>query len=512
MTEVNRTEYDLAIIGGGINGCGIARDAAGRGLKVLLVEKNDIASHTSSWSSKLIHGGLRYLEQYEFRLVRESLKEREVLKRIAPHITRPLSFVLPYDDHMRPAWMLRVGLWIYDHLGWSRAAPMSLPKSRSVRIPQDGYGYALDARFTRGFVYSDLQVDDARLTLLNAIGARDKGATVLTRTICTKAQRINDGNLWQLELRCADDQVQTIHAKVLINAAGPWVKQVLDEVICEPSRERVKLVRGSHIVLPRLHDSPHAFILQNSDNRVVFVIPFAGDFSLIGTTDVAINALSESERVSDSEVDYLITVVNRYFKAAVRSSDVVWKYAGTRPLYDDGGANPSKVTRDYVLKLSGESGAPLLSIFGGKITTYRELALHALEKLTPHLPQARPAWTHTEPLPGGDIESVAALETKLTKRYPQIKESILFALARRHGSRCEALLTQCRGDLGEYIGATLTQREVEYMVQQEWVCNADDVMWRRSKAGLKLDAVQTQRLTAIVASALDDAHKVGKLA
>jgi glycerol-3-phosphate dehydrogenase len=269
--------YDLAVVGGGINGCGIARDAAGRGLNVLLVEKDDIASHTSSWSSKLIHGGLRYLEQYEFRLVREALQEREVLKRIAPHLTRPLSFVLPYDDHMRPAWMLRVGLWIYDHLG----GPMTLPKSRAIRIPQDGYGVALDSRFTRGFVYSDLQVDDARLTLANAVSARDKGATVLTRTTCVQAHR-DDGN-WSIDLK-RQSSTATVRAKALVNAGGPWVKQILNDVIHEPVQAGVKLVRGSHIVLPRLHDSPHAFILQNNDGRVVFVIPFAGDFSLIGTT------------------------------------------------------------------------------------------------------------------------------------------------------------------------------------------------------------------------------------
>ncbi len=502
--NTHENHYDIAIIGGGINGCGIARDAAGRGLKVLLVEQHDIAAHTSSWSSKLIHGGLRYLEQYEFKLVREALQEREVLKRVAPHITRPLSFVLPHDENMRPAWMLRIGLWIYDHLG----GKMTLPKSRGIRIPEHGYGAGLAPRFKRGFVYSDLQVDDSRLTLLNAIGAREKGADIFLHTQCVHAQRDASTKQWALTMESTqsqseDKQQWQCTAKAVVNAAGPWVKHFLDDVAHEKTKERIKLVRGSHIVLPRAllnaDNLPHAFILQNHDKRVIFVIPFAGDFSLVGTTDVSVTDVKDTETVSETEIEYLLDAVNRHFTAVVKRDDIVWEYAGSRPLYDDGTDNPSQVTRDYVLKLSAQKDeAPLLSIFGGKITTYRHLALNAMEKLLPYFPQATSEWTHLETLPGGDIESVDALEAQLSAKYLDIKQAIIYALVRRHGSGAVSLLQACNGDLGEYFGATLTARELDHMVKVEWARNGDDVMWRRSKAGLKLTTEQVSAVDAYV--------------
>ncbi|MBS0320459.1 MAG: glycerol-3-phosphate dehydrogenase, partial [Proteobacteria bacterium] len=388
--------YDLCIIGGGINGAGIARDAAGRGLSVLLVERDDLAAHTSSWSSKLIHGGLRYLEYYEFRLVGEALAEREVLLRIAPHLIEPLAFVLPYEPHLRPAWMIRAGLFLYDRLG----GRSTLPRSSSVALAGSRWGAGLAPRFRKGFVYADARVDDARLVVANALAARDKGATIRTRTKAVAARR--DGRLWHVTLAGADGE-HTIQARALVNAAGPWVKDVLDTTGVA-SRDSVRHVKGSHIVVPRIHPEEHAYILQNADNRIVFVIPFQQHYSLIGTTDIAVEQYADPH-ISPDEVDYLIALVNRYLERPLSPQDIVWTYSGVRPLHDDGSANPSAVTRDYTLKLdagAGNADAPLLSIFGGKITTYRKLAEAALAKLAPFFPGMQPAWTARESLPGGD--------------------------------------------------------------------------------------------------------------
>jgi glycerol-3-phosphate dehydrogenase len=486
------TTYDLVIIGGGINGCGIARDAAGRGLKVLLCEKDDIASHTSSYSSKLIHGGLRYLEQYEFRLVREALREREVLLSIAPHITRPLAFVLPHDKSMRPGWMLRIGLFLYDHL----AGPIALPKSYGIKFPHPKFGQALKAGYKKGYVYSDLQVDDSRLTILNAISAREKGAQILTRTACVAARRFN--KLWRVTLQDSDGTRSEVAAKGIVNAAGPWVKQVIDDVLHQPTKESVRLVKGSHIVVPRLPGANHAYILQNHDKRVIFVIPYAEKFSIIGTTDIPVTTLDQAEQISSEELDYLLAAVNRYFETQLTYTDVVWSYAGVRPLYDDGSDNPSKVTRDYTLTVTDEMGElPLLNIFGGKITTYRELSTVAMEKLKPYYKGLRGIWTAGEPLPGGDTPSVNALYNGLKARYSGLPQDILFALLRRYGTRVTRILGDAEvvADLGVRFGPQLTAREIDYLMEEEWARTAEDVLWRRTKCGLTM-SVEERRAVA----------------
>ncbi len=482
---------DLLIIGAGINGAGIARDAAGRGLSVALVEQSDIASATSSWSSKLIHGGLRYLEQYEFRLVREALREREVLLRLAPHLIHPLAFVLPHDASMRPAWMIRAGLWLYDHLG----GHLTLPGSRAVSFAQTRYGAALKPSFRAGFLYSDCQVDDARLTLANALAARDLGATVLTRTRFIHARRV-DG-VWEARLESAGAP-RTVRTRAIVNAAGPWVVDALGRIEGERIAERVRLVKGSHIVVPRVHAEDHALILQNPDKRVVFVIPFERRYSLIGTTDVAVSSVGEAARISPEETRYLLEAVNRFLAQPLAERDIVWSYAGVRPLYDDGSADPSQVTRDYVLKLDEERGAaPLLTLFGGKITTYRPLAEEALAKLAPFFPGMKGTWTAHEPLPGGDIGSFRGFVGEMRERYPGLPAEVVEGVARRHGSRTPHVLGEARSmdDLGRHFGAGLTQREVEHFVTDEWAATAEDVLWRRTKCGLHMDERQRSALT-----------------
>jgi glycerol-3-phosphate dehydrogenase len=493
-------DYDLAIIGGGINGCGIARDAAGRGLKVLLIEQDDLASATSSWSSKLIHGGLRYLKQYQFRLVREALQEREVLLKIAPHIIHPLGFILPHDAHMRPAWMIRIGLWIYDHLG----GPISLPGSHGVAFLQKVYSAGLKPSIQRGFFYSDARVDDARLTVLNAVSAREHGATIQVRTRVTAGKRI-DGH-WQLDLVDVDSgQRRRISAGGVVNASGPWVKQVLDDALKIHIDARIKLIKGSHIVVPRIHDQAHAYILQNDDKRVVFIIPYEGRYSLIGTTDIDVHGLADTGDISAEETIYLLHAANRFLAKPLRESDIVWSYAGVRPLYDDGADNPSKVTRDYVLKLDHAQGhAPLLSIFGGKITTYRRLAEHALAELARFYPQMRPAWTGTEALPGGDIESLEQIIRMLQQHYPALPGDYLQALATRHGSRALRVLDGASrfDDLGRKFGSgaqLLSEREIDYCIREEWARTADDILWRRTKCGLHMDGGERARSAIFIA-------------
>ena len=397
MPRPYQAMYDLAIVGGGINGAGIARDAAGRGLITLLVEKDDLASHTSSWSTKLIHGGLRYLEYYEFRLVAESLAEREVLLRAAPHIITPLQFVLPHEPHLRPAWMIRAGLFLYDHLGGRK----TLPSSFGVELSTSKWGAGLKNTFHRGFVYADARVDDSRLVVFNAISAREKGADIRTHTKLIAGRRQNGH--WRMTLQEANGETQEVSARALVNAAGPWVKQVQDEVSAEPAQARVRHVKGSHIVVPRIHQEEHAYILQNSDNRIVFVIPYQDQFSLIGTTDIPVEEYERPE-ISSEEIAYLCATASAYLARPIAPGDVVWTYSGVRPLYDDGSTDPAAVTRDYVLKLDADDDiAPLLSIFGGKITTYRRLAEQALSELAPFFSEMKRPWTKTEPLPGGDM-------------------------------------------------------------------------------------------------------------
>ncbi len=498
-SPIGQPDYDLAIIGGGINGCGIARDAAGRGLKVLLIEQDDLASATSSWSSKLIHGGLRYLEQFEFRLVREALQEREVLLKIAPHIIHPLGFILPHDAHMRPAWMVRIGLWLYDHLGGA----ISLPGSRGVRFPDHVYSAGLKSSVRRGFFYSDARVDDARLTVLNAVSASEHGAEIKVRTRVVAGKRVQ-GN-WRLELQNVDTRERhEVSACGIVNAAGPWVKQVLDDALGISSDARVKLVKGSHIVVPRIHDHDHAYILQNDDKRVVFIIPYEGRYSLIGTTDLDVNSLEGTREISREEVTYLLHAANRFLETPLRESDIVWSYAGVRPLYDDGSDNPSKTTRDYVLKVDHADGrAPLLSIFGGKITTYRRLAEHALQELARFYPQMKVAWTGREALPGGDIESLEQFSKLLMQRYAALPPNYLHALAARHGSRAMRVLDGVNtiDDLGQQFGSgavLLSEREIDFCIREEWAHKPDDILWRRSKCGLHMDEAERVQAAAFI--------------
>jgi len=494
---------DLLVVGGGINGAGIARDAAGRGLSVVLCEQHDLASATSSASTKLIHGGLRYLETYEFRLVREALIEREVLLRAAPHIIWPLSFVLPHNRGLRPAWMVRLGLLLYDHLG-GRAR---LAASYGIDLRRDPVGAPLKDAFTKAFCYSDCWVEDSRLVVLNALDAQERGAEILPRTRLTAARRV-DG-LWQATLEpsgagARSGRVRRVTARALVNAAGPWVLEVQDKVAGANRGSGLRLVKGSHIVVPRLFDGAQAYILQNLDRRVVFAIPYERDFTLIGTTEVPFTGDPGKVAIAPEETDYLCAAVNRYFARPVAPDDVVWSYSGVRPLYDDLRENLSAVTRDYVFDLdpgtegTPGAGAPLISVFGGKITTYRKLAEHALDKLLPFLGAARPAWTERAALPGGDMPGADfdAFLAELEAARPWLPEGLARRLARAYGTRVEALLGSARGldDLGEDLGGGLTEAEVDYLMGHEWAASAEDILWRRSKLGLHFSDEDEVRL------------------
>ena len=483
--------YDIAVIGGGINGAGVARDAAGRGLKVLLAEQDDFASATSSASTKLIHGGLRYLEYYEFRLVSESLAEREVMLRIAPHIIWPLEFVLPHEKHLRPAWMIRTGLFLYDHIG----GRTSLPKSHGVHFAARGYGAGLKPAFTRGFAYYDAWVDDARLVVLTLSSARAHGAAVLAHTRCTGARR--EGDAWRVTLRDQASGKETeVRARILVNAAGPWVKNLLDRELKIDSPGQVRLVKGSHIVVPRIHDKRYAYILQNPDRRVIFMIPYEREFTLIGTTDVPVAGEDLPPAISPEEVAYLCAAASRYSARVVTTDQVAWSYSGVRPLYDDGKEDPSAITRDYVLLLD-EQGPPLLSIFGGKITTYRKLAEQVMQKLARWIPAHRP-WTHAEALPGGDFggRDFPAVLREFRSRYSGLDPHWLARLLRRHGTLAGQILddAKCEADLGENFGGGLYEREVAYLIEHEWARKGEDVLWRRTKCGLHMGEAQRRRV------------------
>lgn len=493
--------YDLVVIGGGINGAGVARDAAGRGLSVLLVEKDDLASATSSWSSKLIHGGLRYLEQYEFRLVAEALAEREILLDIAPHLVQPLRFVMPHVPDLRPRWMIRAGLFLYDHLGRRAAASgprdTRLPNSRGISLKAPPFNAGLKPEFTHGFIYSDCRVDDARLVLANALSAADHGAAVLTRTECVAGKRTGQG--WALTLKPANADQIVVHARAVVNAGGPWVKKILNQSLHQPSHDNVRLVKGSHIVVPRLYAGEHAYILQNDDRRVIFMIPYQTAYTLIGTTDIPVNDTTELPAISDAETEYLCRAVSRYLIKPVTPADVIWSYAGVRPLYDDGSANPSAVTRDYTLRLDTDAGSgPVVSIFGGKITTYRKLAEHVLEKLAPWFPDLHPSWTAYSPLPGGEGPAADAHPAA----WQALPNELLETLRTRHGSRIAHLLQGIRSiaDLGTHFGANLYAHEVDYMRMHEWAVTAEDVLYRRSKSGLHMNQSQRDAVSAYIAA------------
>ena len=495
MPDQNQiTDYDIAIVGGGINGAGIARDAAGRGYKVLLVEQDDLASHTSSGSSKLIHGGLRYLEYYEFKLVREALNEREVLLNIAPHIIWPLRFVLPHNKKMRPRWMIRAGLWLYDHLGKRK----KLPGSNSINFASHQSGQALKREYKNGFEYSDCWVQDARLVVLNAMDARDHGADILTRTCCVSAQAEND--IWKLDLSNKQGGGQVVKAKFLVNACGPWVVDFLDNKAGLKHQHSIRLVSGGHIVVPKIFDHDMAYIFQNPDNRIIFAIPYEKDYTLIGTTEIDVNQCLK-QTITDNEVDYLCKSVDQYFNKQINEDDVVWHYTGVRPLLDDGSDEATEATREYVLDLV-EQPAPYLSVFGGKITTYRSLAENAMEMIDIYFGQSTQAWTGTRPLPGGDLEN-ADFERYLIN-FRQLKlwlpEDLAHHYVRNYGSRVEKICQNANSmeELGEHFGQGLYQAEVDYLIEYEWAQNPEDILWRRSKWGLKLTRQEQRGLASYI--------------
>ena len=474
--------FDLLIVGGGINGAGIARDAAGRGLKVLLVEKDDLAAHTSSASSKLIHGGLRYLEQFQFRLVRESLAERERLLRIAPHLIRHVDFVVPQEGSPRPAWLVRLGLLLYDNL----AGRDSLPATRTVSLAADPRGEGLRRREGKAFIYADCFVDDSRLVVLNALDSAERGAQIVTRTELVTAER---GKTWRAMVH-GPTGVERVQARVLVNAAGPWVADLLQRVNAT-SRRRIRLVKGSHVVVPRLYDGDHAFLIQNPDRRFVFAIPFETDFTLVGTTDSFWKGEPGNPEIDEAETDYLLDAVRRTFAKPVERSDIAWTYSGIRPLFDDGSSTAATVTRDYLLDLD-EQGAPVLSIFGGKLTTYRRLAEHALRRLGHLFPNAGGPWTAQAALPGGDRDP-AELLSSLESEFPRLPDALLRRMSRAYGTRANRILAGAvtLDDLGPVLAGDLTAREVDYLVNVEWARTAEDILFRRTKLGLHIDRLAT---------------------
>ncbi|WP_108257821.1 glycerol-3-phosphate dehydrogenase [Mangrovicoccus ximenensis] len=509
-------DYDLLIIGGGINGCGIARDAAGRGMTVALAEMDDLASATSSASTKLFHGGLRYLEFFEFRLVREALIEREVLLRAMPHIAWPMRFVLPYHKDMRfesqtptskllstvmpwmkgrrPAWLIRFGLFLYDHLGGRKI----LPGTRNLDLKTDEAGKPLKDKFAKAYEYSDCWVQDSRLVVLNARDAEAKGADIWTRTKLTGAERHADHWIATLEDRDTGATRQ-VSARMLVNAAGPWVGETLKDVLRVETPDRVRLVRGSHVVVPKLHGHDRAYFFQGEDGRIIFAIPYETDFTLIGTTDQEHGNPDQRPVCTEEEAAYLCRFASQYFEQPVARADVVWTYSGVRPLYDDGASSATAATRDYTLKLE-QSGAPLLNVFGGKITTYRRLAEHALEKIADVLELEVPAWTAGAPLPGGGfpVDGVPALVADLRARFPFLDDAWALRLVRAYGTEAAEILDGAReiGDLGRDFGGTLTEREVRWLMDREFARRAEDVLWRRGKLGLRLDESQAAALQA----------------
>ncbi len=486
--------HDIFVIGGGINGCGTARDAAGRGYSVFLAEMNDLASGTSSFSTKLIHGGLRYLEYYEFRLVRESLMEREVLWKSAPHIIWPMRFVLPYAKGLRPAWLIRLGLFLYDHIGGRKL----LPPTKTLDMRKDPAGKPLKPLFTRAFEYSDGWVNDARLVVLNARDAADRGAVIRTRTKVVSARR--EGELWTVQIEdLRTGKKEDVKARMIVNAAGPWIDHVLAATVGLNDSHNVRLVQGSHIVVPKKFDDPRAYFFQNKDGRIIFAIPYEDDFTLIGTTDRDYDGDPHLAEISDGEITYLCETASEYFAKPVLPEDIVWTYSGVRPLYDDGATKAQEATRDYVLKSDGGDGrAPMVNIFGGKITTYRRLAEHMLEKIEGFLGAKGKSWTAKAVLPGGDFFDAGfeAQVKKLKASYGFLELAHARRLTRLYGTRATTLLGLAKSvaDLGRNFGSDLYEAEVRYLVDHEWAVTAEDVLWRRTKRGLKLNREEAAAL------------------
>lgn len=495
---MKQTHFDLFVVGGGINGTGIAADAAGRGLSVALCEMNDLASATSSASSKLIHGGLRYLEHYEFRLVREALSEREVLLKNAPHLVTPMRFQMPHRPHLRPAWLIRLGLFLYDHIGKREM----LPGSHGVKYDASS---PLKSEITQGFEYSDCWVDDARLVIANAMSAQEHGALIMTRTRCESAKRIN--GVWHIEvIDTMTDEHQQFTASALVNAAGPWVSSFIEQKIQHQAPYGIRMIKGSHIVVPKLFEQSNSFIMQNADKRIVFAIPYREKYTLIGTTDEEYLGDPKDVAISDEETDYILNVANQHFKSQLTKEDVVWTYSGVRPLLNDESSNASAVTRDYTLHVEDEHGkAPLLSIFGGKITTYRQLALSAMRDLKDYFPQMGKEWTHAHPLPGGDMSNDHSVFAKqLQKEFPFITDSLARRLTASYGTQAYVLLGDAAKleDLGTCFGEELYQKEVDYLIEHEWARTAEDILWRRSKLGLELNASQVKALSSYLTDEL----------
>ena len=475
--------YDLVVIGGGVNGAGIARDASGRGLKVLLCEKDDLAQHTSSASTKLVHGGLRYLEHYDFMLVRHALGEREVLLRAAPHIIWPLRFILPHHKALRPRWLIRLGLFIYDNLGGRKL----LPRSNGVDLKKHVAGKALKNEFVSGFEYSDCWVQDARLVALTVMDAAERGCTVRVRTECTDIIR-GDGQ-WTVNLQDhLTGKAESVNARAVVNASGPWVEKTLNMDEEHDSRLSVRLVKGSHVVVPKLFEHPYTYIFQNADNRIIFAVPYENDFTLLGTTDVEIHAEPGTEQIEDSEIDYICNSASEYFEQPISPEQVVWTYTGVRPLYDDASDNASKVTRDYKLDLDTRKGAPILSVYGGKITTFRKLSEQAVDMLKPELGFSEGAWTAPTSLPGGDIPNADfdSFLAQCRKNHPWMDDALLCDYARNYGTRINVVIGSATAmdQLGHHFDGPLYQAEVDYLMTHEWARSSADILWRRSKKGL----------------------------
>jgi len=490
---MSETNYDMVVIGGGINGAGVARDAAGRGLRVLLVEQDDLARYTSSSSTKLIHGGLRYLEHYDFKLVRHALLEREVLLRSAPHIIWPLRFILPHHKELRPKWLIRLGLFLYDHIGGRKL----LPKSWSVDLTKHISGAELKDEFSAGFEYSDCWVQDSRLTVLNVRDAADRGAVVQVRTTCTDLISADDH--WLVELRNNESgDVETTKCRAVVNAAGPWVEAVQHLQERNKVEHGVRLVKGSHVVVNKLFDHDYTYIFQNGDGRVLFAVPYERNYTLLGTTDVEVEGDPAAVEIEQREVEYICKAVSEYFKTPVQSDQVIWSYTGVRPLYDDAAANASKVTRDYVIHLT-KNGPPMASIFGGKITTYRKLSEEVVDMVLPRLDMQQPAWTETATLPGGDMPSADydAFRDARQQQYPWLPEALLNDYTRNYGTVIDTMLANASSmtDLGLHFGGDLYELEVRHLIDNEWARSADDILWRRTRKGLHVPEGTKEKLT-----------------
>ncbi|MFK7856533.1 MAG: glycerol-3-phosphate dehydrogenase [Granulosicoccus sp.] len=496
-TSPNGCDFDLVVIGGGINGAGIARDAVGRGLRVMICEKDDLAGHTSSASTKLIHGGLRYLEHYDFSLVRHALQEREVLLKAAPHIIWPLRFILPHHQGLRPRWLIRLGLFLYDHIGGRK----QLPTSNSVDLRAHVSGNALRDEFASGFEYSDCWVQDARLVTLNAMDAAERGCDVRVRTECIGISR-GDGQ-WTVDLHSKlGDTRSSVTARAIVNASGPWVEKTLDLDKEHDASHSIRLVKGSHIVVPKIFEHTYAYIFQNGDNRVLFAVPYENNYTLLGTTDVEVDSEPGKGFIEQKEIDYICRAVSDYFKIPVSAADVVWSYSGVRPLYDDATENASKVTRDYKLDLDVRKNAPVLSVYGGKITTYRKLAEQAVDMLNDLLSIQKGSWTADATLPGGDLPGgdYDAFIRQLSAQLPWLEQSLLLDYARNYGTRIAAIVgdAESMDALGVHFGGLLYQAEVDYLITCEWARSADDVLWRRSKKGLHVPESAVEKLQSYI--------------